>query len=397
MKHDRTIHKLLRQQAALAAFGSFAFIENDLQKILMEAARVCAVSLDVPYTKICRYRPEQNDLLVVAGHGWQSNVIGNVVSPADETSTQGRSFITGEPVILEDIRKNNSYNLPPFYADHGIISTVDVLIKGSNGSFGVLEADWNSQHTCDQHDIDFLTGFANVLAEAAQTAARNAMLKITLKEMEVLVADKAILASELQHRVRNNLQLIYGMLIRQIELTEGAGKEGIRSIAKRVLSLATIYDHLLKHRGLVDTIDFANYLQSLCTSLSAFQEKGAFKISLTCTAVPMNLDLDIVTALGIVVAETTSNAYLHAFPDRGGAITVELTKSEGGGVLTVSDNGIGFIEKAGSKRHGVGLIKRLLQQVNGRAEVSGTNGTCWTLEFPCPSGDSSQRAKDLEI
>ncbi len=48
MKAERTIQKLLRQQAALAAFGSFAFNEPDLQKILVEAARVCAVSLDVP-------------------------------------------------------------------------------------------------------------------------------------------------------------------------------------------------------------------------------------------------------------------------------------------------------------------------------------------------------------
>ena len=37
-----TVAKLLRQQAALAAFGTFAFRETDLQKILTEAARVCA-------------------------------------------------------------------------------------------------------------------------------------------------------------------------------------------------------------------------------------------------------------------------------------------------------------------------------------------------------------------
>lgn len=200
MKPDRTIQTLLRQQAALAAFGSFAFNEADLQKILVEAARVCAISLDVPYTKICRYREEQEDLLVVAGHGWKGGVVGNSVSPANETSTQGRAFVTGQPVILKDIHKNNSYNLPGFYAEHDIVSTVDVLIKSSKGSFGVLEADWDSQYSFDQHDIDFLTGFANVIAEAAQTAERNAVLQATLKEMEALVADKALLASELQHR-----------------------------------------------------------------------------------------------------------------------------------------------------------------------------------------------------
>ena len=42
--NDRTVEKLLRQQAALAAFGSFAFRETNLLDILMEGARICATS-----------------------------------------------------------------------------------------------------------------------------------------------------------------------------------------------------------------------------------------------------------------------------------------------------------------------------------------------------------------
>ncbi|MDQ2802306.1 MAG: histidine kinase, partial [Pseudomonadota bacterium] len=58
---DRTVEKLLRQQAALASFGSFAFREPDLPKILAEAARICAASLGVPFCKICRYRAAEDD------------------------------------------------------------------------------------------------------------------------------------------------------------------------------------------------------------------------------------------------------------------------------------------------------------------------------------------------
>ena len=54
---DRTVEKLLRQQSALAGFGSFAFKETDLLAILTEAARVCAASLGVAYCKVCQYRP----------------------------------------------------------------------------------------------------------------------------------------------------------------------------------------------------------------------------------------------------------------------------------------------------------------------------------------------------
>src|SRR4051812_25420191 len=46
------IARLLRQQAALAGFGGFAFRETDLGKILTEAARACAECLEVPFCKI---------------------------------------------------------------------------------------------------------------------------------------------------------------------------------------------------------------------------------------------------------------------------------------------------------------------------------------------------------
>ena len=381
MTTNRTIERLLRQQAALARFGSFAFGETDLRKILMEAALICAESLGAPFSKICRYRSEHNDLLIVAGFGWESDLIDHTVSQADETSTQGRAFRTGEPVILEDTRTNNSYELPAFYADHGIVSTIDVLIKGKNGPFGVLEVDCTEQRTFDEHDVNFLTGFANVLAEAVQTAERAAIQQSTLDKIRKLSDEKDILAAELQHRVRNNLQLIYGMLVRQIDMPERDAKEGVRSIARRVMSLAKIYDHLLGH-GLVQTIDFGGYLKSLCISLEDFQQRGTSGVSLACRAEPMPLGLDVLTALGIVVTEVISNAYLHAFPDGSGQIRVDLVHQGEVGLLTIADDGIGFVSQNESKRHGIGLIKRLMEQAEGTGQLSSRHGTTWTLRFP---------------
>src|ERR1700720_2889812 len=158
MSKTRTIEKLLRQQAALANFGSFAFRERDLNKVLTEAARVCAGSLSVPFAKICRHREVENDLIVEAGYGWYVGVVGTVVSAADEKSTQGRAFVTAEPVILEDLSHNNSFALPPFYAEHQIVATADVLIKGTGEPWGVLEVDSQIARKFDQHDVNFLTG-----------------------------------------------------------------------------------------------------------------------------------------------------------------------------------------------------------------------------------------------
>jgi signal transduction histidine kinase len=191
------VQKLLRQQAAIARFGSFALRERDLMRILTEAARVCAEGLSVPFSKVCQYRAQQNDLLIVAGYGWQDGVVGRVACRADISSPQGRAFSTGEPSICDDLQKDTGFDLPPFYAAHGIISTIDVIIKGSDEQpYGILEIDNDQQHDYDQHDIDFLTGFANVLAEAVLTASRGAALQVTVDQMKALVEQKDRLLEE---------------------------------------------------------------------------------------------------------------------------------------------------------------------------------------------------------
>jgi two-component sensor histidine kinase len=386
------VRKLFRQQAAIAKFGSFALRQSDLLKVLTEAARVCAEGLNVPFSKVCRYRAAQNDLLIEAGHGWRAGVIGNVASRADTSSPQGRAFVTAQPSICNDLRKDHDFELPPFYAAHGIISTVDVIIKGNDQPYGVLEIDNDEQNDYDQHDVDFLTGFANVLAEAVATSARTAILQSTIGQMRVLVEEKdrlldqkKVLAEELQHRVRNNLQLVYGMLSKQLSDTaDKVGQQGIKAIARRVSMLAQVYDHLLG-KEMTRTTDFGSYVKSLCLNLAEIQGASDGAVTLTCDSESLILDLDVVTALGLVVAELVTNSYDHAFPGGKGSTIVSVRRAAGDAnmaTMIISDNGEGFKAKVEGKRHGLGLVRRLIEQVRGTAMVDSHNGTIWTIRFP---------------
>jgi two-component sensor histidine kinase/DNA-binding NarL/FixJ family response regulator len=373
---------LLRQQAAIAGFGSFALRQSDLLTVLTEAAKVCAEGLNVPFCKVCRYRAEENDLLIEAGFGWKDGVVGHVVSRADESSPQGRAFTTGRPAICNDLRTDTNFKLPAFYAAHGVISTVDVIIKGDGKPYGVLEIDNNEQHDYDERDINFLTAFANVLAEAVATSARLLVLNATIAEKDRLLDQKKVLAEELQHRVRNNMQLVYGMLSRQLDDTKDAAEQrGIRSIARRVSTLAQVYDNLLGN-GMTRTTDFGSYAKSLCANIAEVQ---ASAITLTCTSEPLLLDLDTVTALGIVLAELVTNSYDHGFPAGYGTITVALVASADAdnlASLTISDNGKGFVPAFNSKRHGLGLVRRLVEQARGTMVVESGHGTVWVIKFP---------------
>ena len=397
MDNVNEIKRLLRQQAAVASFGSFALGQNDLQIILTEAARVCALGLSVKFCKVCQYRPDHDDLLIVAGYGWNEGVVGHVISRADASSPQGRAFVTGSPSICKDLRQDSQFKLPSFYAEHGIVSTIDVLIRGVLKPFGVLEIDSDERQDYDDQDIIFLTGFANILAEAVATADRTAVVRTTIAQMKILVADKdrlleqkKVLAEELQHRVRNNLQLIYGMLARQLDDTsDAAGQRGIKAISRRVLTLAQVYDHLLGVE-MSRTTDFGTYVKSLCSNIGDIQTPTA-KVTLTCESDVVILDLDVVTALGIVVAELVSNSYDHAFPDGKGIIDVSVRRDPGNGAmasLTIKDNGQGFEETSGNKRHGLGLVRRLAEQVRGTANVASGAGTTWTIDFPMHETDN---------
>ena len=125
------------------------------------------------------------------------------------------------------------------------------------------------------------------------------------------------------------------------------------------------------------------YIKSLCVNLSEIQGTADGRVTLTCDSDAIVLDLDVVTALGIVVAELVSNSYDHAFPGRKGSILVSVRCNDADfTTMRISDDGTGFKPKAESKRHGIGLVLRLVEQVRGSVTVDFDHGTVWTIKIP---------------
>ena len=385
--------RLYRQQAALARFGSFAFSTTDVKAVLAEAARICADGLDAAFCKICRFRPEENDLLIEAGVGWKDGVLGQVVSQADDSSPQGRAFVTKQPIVCANLAKEATFVPPSFYADHRIVSTVDVVIPGPDRPYGILEVDSIAEHLYDEFDINFLTGFANIVAGAVETAKHKLASLATIAEKDrlltvqrALLNEKALLARELNHRVRNNLQLISGMLDREIKSCESgvsSGTRGFEAIARRVIALSRVYDQLLG-TGLSQKVEFSQYLSALCSDLLAVEIAAKTNIEITYDLLPVMLELDTVSSLGLIVAELIANCYEHAFPDGSGSIYLSVKPiGLGEGVtVIVRDNGVGFSPAADSKRNGLGLVTRLAEQIGGTTTIRSDGGTEWMVTVP---------------
>jgi two-component sensor histidine kinase len=166
------------------------------------------------------------------------------------------------------------------------------------------------------------------------------------------------------------------------DTSDEKGRKAIRAIARRVASVAEVYDHLLGSE-MTRTTDFGGYITSLCRTLADTQATS--RITLTCKCDEVRLNLDVVTALGIVVAELVTNSFDHAFPGGEGAITVTVRGPADGSDMasvTVSDNGRGFTPQAESKRRGLGLAHRLVEQVRATLGHTSDGGTDWVLTFP---------------
>jgi two-component sensor histidine kinase len=381
----KKIQKLLRQQEALARFGKFAFREENLPAILTEAARACAESLDVRYCKVLKHRVRENDLLVEAGVGWQPDVVGRSISQADASSPGGRAFVTREPVITEDLRKDHDFTLPRLYADHAIVSSINVIIHSTGEApYGVLEIDSEKLRHFDEHDIDFLQGFANVLAEAVATRGRLNELRTALGEKDAAIAERDLLARELQHRVRNNLQVVLQLLLKQSrQATDDSVKRRFDAVAQRVMTLAQVHDHLLT-TGISRTTDFGGYLKSLCAALEAFHAETTGDVKLACNVEPVTLDLERTTTLGLIVSELVANAYEHAFSGKVGRVDVILEKLPDNQkvMLVVSDTGSALKPDTQGIHVGLGLIRRLAQKIGGSVETRSDRGTRVAITFP---------------
>jgi two-component sensor histidine kinase len=117
----------------------------------------------------------------------------------------------------------------------------------------------------------------------------------------------------------------------------------------------------------------------LCNNIPVLYRQD--RIQLICNMAPIRIELDDATAIGIIITELVNNAYLHAFPDNLGEISVALTVEAGQATLMVIDNGIGFVEVE-TLRRGMTLVRRLVKQVGGLLTLQPHQGAMWTMVWP---------------
>ncbi|HEX3342368.1 MAG TPA: histidine kinase dimerization/phosphoacceptor domain -containing protein [Pseudolabrys sp.] len=374
----RALRLRIRQQELLAQLGVLALQGTSFIEMLNHTARITAEGLEAEYCKVMEYLPAENRLLVRAGVGWDEGVVGHATVGADLASPAGYALSTGKPVISNHLENEQRFRTPELLIEHGIRRAMNVILQGDGSPFGVLEVDSRSEGEFGEHDIAFLQGAANILGMAIEQQQYQRKLQAALDRHQILL-------KEVNHRVKNSLQVVSSMLQLQASAVGDATlKDHLQEASTRVSAVGRAYERLA-YKADYENIGLVSYLREVINDLET--SVAPCKVQLEAPdEIQFAADRAILVAL--VVNELVLNAGKYAYPNStSGLIWIRLHKIDSNFVsVSVRDEGIGLpagFDPTTSKRLGSRLINALAKQLGADlTRPFSAVGTNFTLLIP---------------
>lgn len=162
--------------------------------------------------------------------------------------------------------------------------------------------------------------------------------------LAALLEEKEVLLGEVNHRVKNSMQLVDSLLSMEARRApDGPGRARFLAAVGRVRAVAAAHASLY-HDEDVRTVEFASHLRHFCAHLVEGLGGDTRGIVLDIESEPVTLVAEKAVPLSIIVNELITNAFQHAFggPDgapAGASVGVTFGAAPGGYALAVSDNG----------------------------------------------------------
>ena len=209
-----------------------------------------------------------------------------------------------------------------------------------------------------------------------------------------------VLLRELQHRVKNSLNIIMSLLSLDSQcLLDEASKQVIVKAQARIRSVSLLYDYL-SQSSKYDRINSVEYMRDLIRLLMETYMGGRKEVQIREIVDYYELDSKLCLPLGLIVNELLSNALKYAFPaGKGGLITIELRHAEGELVLRISDDGVGLphgYDWNSSPGLGLQLVKNLIGQLRGTMQITSEPGATVAVSIHLDREGKSWGAQKLQ-
>ncbi|MGD8353795.1 MAG: PAS domain S-box protein, partial [Pseudomonadota bacterium] len=214
---------------------------------------------------------------------------------------------------------------------------------------------------------------------------QNALLR-SEEQLKASLVEKEMLLREIHHRVKNNLQVISGLLDLQAHhIRDPVDRELYKDSQNRVITMALIHEALYQSTNL-SQVDFAEYIRNLCENLMVSYGADRNRIKLEIEAEKTEMVVDTAIPCGLIINELITNALKHAFPgDRRGTISLTFRRMRNRNyLLVVSDDGVGIprdMDINDTSTLGMQLVSALTGQLGGTLKVRRSAGTGFTIKF----------------
>jgi PAS domain S-box-containing protein len=200
--------------------------------------------------------------------------------------------------------------------------------------------------------------------------------KAQREEFARRLRDKDMLLKELQHRVKNNLQLITALIRLDARNQRNGDIVNLDRLAGRIEALQLLYRDLTAE-GLGQAVDLGHYISEIASAVMHTYAVDGIRLDLKVDHAPISIN--VAMPVGLLVNELLTNAFKYAFRERGsGTITVRcLHEQENHYRVVVADDGIGLPEDATwpvSGKLGALILQSLRENVETDFNVESTHG-----------------------
>ncbi|MFY0673356.1 MAG: sensor histidine kinase [Bacteroidia bacterium] len=228
--------------------------------------------------------------------------------------------------------------------------------------------------------IVILISFFYQRKQSIKLASKNKEIEKQKTTIEQADKEKSLLIKEIHHRVKNNFQVVSSLIeLQSRNIEDNKARELAEEGQNRIKSMALIHQRLYQNEDLL--IQFDEYTHALVNEVSAMYDK---EIETDIDAENFAFDIDTAIPLGLILNELITNAFKYGFEKSHKKLTVKFEKLETEYKMTVQDNGKGFKDDINFntvKSLGLRLVKRLSQQLKGRAEINFTKGAAFEIYF----------------
>jgi two-component sensor histidine kinase len=220
----------------------------------------------------------------------------------------------------------------------------------------------------------------------ADVAALNIQLKAEIGEREQRERDALMLTNEVAHRIKNNLQIMVGLIEHEVRSAAAPCVAGFRAMEARIGAIAELYD-LISQGCDGETIAVDAYLREIARTMSQSLLGSASGIKIEVEVEALTIDSIRAAPLGLLINELGTNAIKHAFPGGAGRVLLCAKRIGEQMELTVVDNGVGMKDKYSgqfSQKHGSDYLAIFVRQLDGTIAVSASEGSGTTVRVLLP-------------